>query len=156
MIKDQRISPLVRAIFVWPWNDTRERNRKPKRKEIERFDWFIERIQTRVAYGWLSKHSGEKTSCPKNFLEINRYLALALYCNTIGQSNNAFSVLGCSLTGNEEAMLWSFHPWADKTNNEHLPKPFFKVIGHIIFCWEKIDVGHSWDIGLIHLLPGLL
>ena len=26
---------------------------------------------------------------------------------------------------NEEAMFWSFHPLADKTNNEHLPKPFF-------------------------------
>ena len=25
-------------------------------------------------------------------------------------------------------MFWSFHPLADKTNNEHLPKPFFKVI----------------------------
>ena len=25
---------------------------------------------------------------------------------------------------NEESMFWSIHPWADKTNNEHLPKPF--------------------------------
>ena len=30
---------------------TREQNRKNKRTEIERFDWFIERIQTRVAFG---------------------------------------------------------------------------------------------------------
>ena len=28
---------------------TRERNRNNKRTEIERFDWFIEGIQTRVA-----------------------------------------------------------------------------------------------------------
>jgi len=28
---------------------TRERNRNNKRTEIERFDWFIERIQMRVA-----------------------------------------------------------------------------------------------------------
>ena len=28
---------------------------------------------------------------------------------------------------NEEAMFWSFHPLTDKTNNENLPKPFFKV-----------------------------
>ena len=28
---------------------TREQNRNNKRTEIERFDWFIERIQTRVA-----------------------------------------------------------------------------------------------------------
>ena len=40
---------------------TREQNRNNKRMEIERFDWFIERIQTRVAFGWLSERSGEKT-----------------------------------------------------------------------------------------------
>ena len=44
---------------------TREQNRNNKRTEIERFDWFIERIQTRVAFGWLSERSGEKTSCPR-------------------------------------------------------------------------------------------
>ena len=48
---------------------TREQNRNNKRTEIERFGWFIERTQTRVAFGWLSNHSGEKISCPKNFLE---------------------------------------------------------------------------------------
>ena len=46
---------------------TREQNRNKKRAEIERFDWFIERIQTRVAFGWLSERSGEKTSCPRTF-----------------------------------------------------------------------------------------
>ena len=44
-------------------------------------------------FGWLSERSA-KSSCPKNFLEINRYFALTSYCNTIGQSNNAFSILG--------------------------------------------------------------
>ena len=39
---------------------TREQNRNNKRTEIERFDWFIERIQTRVAFGWLSERSDEK------------------------------------------------------------------------------------------------
>ena len=79
---------------------TREQNRNNKRTEIQRFDWFIERTQTRVAFGWLSERSGEKTLCPKNFIEINRYFALTSYCNTIGQSNNAFSILGFSLAGN--------------------------------------------------------
>ena len=37
---------------------TREQNRKNRRTEIERFDWFIERIQTRVAFGWLTERSG--------------------------------------------------------------------------------------------------
>ena len=34
-----------------------------------------------------------------NFLEINRYFTLTSYCNTIGQSNNAFSILEFSLAG---------------------------------------------------------
>ena len=46
---------------------TREQNRNNKRREIERFDWFIERIQTCVAFGWLSERSGKKTSCPRTF-----------------------------------------------------------------------------------------
>ena len=32
---------------------TREQNRNNKRTKIERFYWFIERIQTPVAFGWL-------------------------------------------------------------------------------------------------------
>ena len=39
---------------------TREQRRKNKRTEIERFDWFIERIQTRVVFSWLSERSGKK------------------------------------------------------------------------------------------------
>ena len=34
---------------------TRKQSRNNKRTEIERFDWLIERIQTRVAFGWLSE-----------------------------------------------------------------------------------------------------
>ena len=47
---------------------------------------------------------------PENFLEINRYFALTSYCNTIGQSNNAFSILGFSLAGNRRghALIFSF------------------------------------------------
>ena len=66
-----------KAIFVWPWNENARKNRNNKRTETERFDWFIKRIQTRVA---------------ENFLEINRYFAMTSYGNTIDQSNNAFSI----------------------------------------------------------------
>ena len=38
---------------------TREQSSNDKQTEIQRFDWFIERIQTRVAFGWLSERSGE-------------------------------------------------------------------------------------------------
>ena len=44
---------------------TREQNRNDKQTEIERLDWFIERIQIRVAFGWVSERSGEKTPCPR-------------------------------------------------------------------------------------------
>ena len=44
---------------------TREQNRNNKRKEIERFDWFLKRIQTRVRFDWLKERSGEKTLCPR-------------------------------------------------------------------------------------------
>ena len=77
---------------------TREQNRNIKLTEIERFDWFIERIQTRVAFGSLHDNS----------LEINRYFALTKYCNTIGQSNNAFSTLGFSLAGKRRGHLLIF------------------------------------------------
>ena len=39
---------------------TREQNRNNKRTKIERFDWFIERIQRCVAFGWLSERSRKK------------------------------------------------------------------------------------------------
>ena len=60
--------------------------------EIERFDWFIKWTQTRVAFGWLDEHSGEKTFKPGKVLEINPYFALTSCCNTIDQSNNAFLI----------------------------------------------------------------
>ena len=73
---------------------TSEQNRKSKRTH-RATDWFIERIQMRLAFGWLSERYAEKKTFSQNkFLEINRYFALTSCCNTIGQSNNAFSILG--------------------------------------------------------------
>ena len=77
---------------------------------MEPSDWFIERIQTRMTFGWLSERSAEKTSCLNNFLEINQYFALMPYCNTIGQSNNAFSILGFSLVGKRRVYVLIFSP----------------------------------------------
>ena len=78
---------------------TREQNRNNARTEIERFDWFIERIQTRVAFGKKKK---------KNFMPINRNFALMSYCNLIGQSNSAFSILGFSLAGKRKVRVLIF------------------------------------------------
>ena len=46
---------------------TREQNRNNKRTEIERFDWFVKRIQTRVGFGWLSERSAEKLHARRTF-----------------------------------------------------------------------------------------
>ena len=92
------------------WQDTsftREQNRNNKRTEIERFGWFIERIQTRVAFGWLSETRVKKRHA-QNFLEINRYFALTSHCNSIEQSNNAFSMLGFSLAGKRRVHVFIF------------------------------------------------
>ena len=117
-----------RAIFLWPWNKN-ARTKQKQEKNLNRAIWLVYRTDTNALGFWLIKRTqGWKYSMPEIFLEINRYFALTLYCNTIGQTNNAFSILGFLWRENEEAMFWYFHPLADKTNNEHLPKPFFKVI----------------------------
>ena len=104
---------------------TREQNRNNKRTEIERFDWFIERIQTRVAFGWLSERLGETTSCP----ELSRNL-LILRFDFILQHN--WPIEQCLLhirvwRENEESMFSSLNPLADKINNEHLTKPVSRL-----------------------------
>ena len=48
------IQPRLEQFSYDPEMKTREQNRNNKRTEIERFDWFIEWIQTRVAFDWLS------------------------------------------------------------------------------------------------------
>ena len=84
---------------------TYEQNRNNKRTEIEQFDWFIERIQTRVAFGWLSERSGEKKFMPENFLEINRYFTFTSYCNTIGKRTVPSPYKGFLWRENEESMF---------------------------------------------------
>ena len=118
----------VRAIFVWPWNK-KARTKKKQQTNGNRAIWLVYGTDTNARGFWLVKRTlGWKIFMPENFLEINRYLALTSYCNTIGQSNNTFSILGLSLAGKLKGHIWSFRPLADKTNNEHLPKPFFNVI----------------------------
>ena len=71
---------------------------------------------------------------PENFLENNNQSILCFdaYCDTI-LANRAIPfparirVFFGGKTKRTPCFL-SFHPLADKTNNEHLPKPFFKVV----------------------------
>ena len=124
---------------------TREQNRNNKRTEIERFDWFIERIQTRVAFGWLSERSGEKTSCPRTF---SKSIDNSLWRYATTRLANRTSLLHLRVLFGRKRKRPCFHPWADKTNNEHLPKPFFKVIRKLLYLpCKKIYYCRStgWD-----------
>ena len=118
---------------------TREQNRNNKRTEIEQFDWFIERIQTRVAFGWLSEHLRKKTSCPKNFLEINGSFDLTSCCNTIGQSNNAFPILGFSLAGKWRVLVLIFSFIGLRNRWRTLTETIFQ--GH-----TKVALIHDYDV----------
>ena len=81
-----------RAIFVWPWNEN-ARTKQKQQTNGNRAIWLVYRTDTNARGFWLVKRTlGWKNFMPENFLEINRYFALTSYCNTIGQSNNAFSI----------------------------------------------------------------
>ena len=71
--------------------------------------WLVYRTDTNARGFWLVKRTlGWKNFMPENFLEINRYFALTSYCNTIGQLNNAFSILGFSLAGKRRVHVLIF------------------------------------------------
>ena len=74
---------------------------------------------------------------PENFPEINRYLALTSYCNTIGQSNNVFAGGKTKRPCFDLLIHWLIH----KTSKEHLPKPFFKVIRKSLYVGFEIING---------------
>ena len=77
--------------------------------EIERIDWFIEQIQMRVAFGWLREHSAEKNLHDRELAGNQLILCCAMsYCNMIGQSNNALSILGFSLAGKRRGPVLIF------------------------------------------------
>ena len=80
-----------------------------------------------TVWNTLSERSGEKTSCQRTFYNQS-ILSFDVILQHDWPIEQCLLHIGVFHGGNEEAMFWSFHPLADKTNNEHLPKPFFKVI----------------------------
>ena len=97
-----------KAIFVRPWNEN-GRTKQKQQTNGNRAIWLVYRTDTNARGFWLVRRKlGWKTSCPKSFLEINRYFALTSYCNTTGQSNNAFSILGLSVAGKRRVHVLIF------------------------------------------------
>ena len=99
---------VLEPIFVWTWNE----NARIKQKQQTNGNRAISldyRTDTNARGLWLVKRALRwKNVMPENFLEINRYFALTSYCNTIGQSNNAFSILGFSLAGKRRVHVLTF------------------------------------------------
>ena len=106
---------------------TREQNENNKRREIKRFDWFIERIQTRVAFGWLSERSGEKLP-----LELSRNQS-KLYFDVILQ--HGWPIEQCLLH------IWVF--FGGKT------KRFFNVIRKSLYDKYSLAVAFNKAIWVI-------
>ena len=102
------LEQVVKAIFVWPWNEN-ARAKQKQQTNRNRAIWLVYRTDTNAHGFWLAKWTlGWKNVMCENFLEINRYFALKSYCNTIGQSNNAFSILRVSLAGKRKVHILIF------------------------------------------------
>ena len=83
-------------------------------------DLLVHRTVTNARGFWLVKRT--LGWMPKKFLEINRYFTLTsyMYCNTIGQSNNAFSILRFFGGKTKRPCLDLFIHWQIKqTTNTH-------------------------------------
>ena len=125
------VSNFYWAFFVWwPWNEntqTKQKQQTNKNKAI----WLVYRTDTNAPGFWLVKRTlGWKNFMPENFLEINRsWLRFDVISQRDWPIEQCLLHIRIFLAGKHwESMFWFFHPLADKTNNEHLPKPFFKVI----------------------------
>ena len=103
---------------------TRERNRNN------------ERIQTRVAFGWLSDRPRVKKLHAWELLES---IDTSLWRHTATDWSIEQCLLHIRVFFGGKTKRPCFVPLADKTNNEHLPKPFFKVIRKSLY-----DMWVSW------------
>ena len=118
----------LRAIFAWPWNGN-ARTKQKQQTNGNRAIWLVYRTDTNARGLWLVKRTlGWKNFMPENFLQIKRYFAWRHTATRLANQTTPSPYKGFLWRENEESMFWSFHPFADKTNNEPLPKPFFKVI----------------------------
>ena len=101
--------PEIRGIFLWPWNGNARTKQKQQTDRIRSMIWLVcGKDETRVAIGWLGEFSGEKLHARERSRNQSIYFALMLYCNKIGQSNNAFSTFGFSLAGERRVHVLIF------------------------------------------------
>lgn len=95
---------------------------------------------------WLVKRMlGWKNFMPKNFLENNQYFALRSCCNTIGQLNNSFSILGFSLAGKWTLTETIFQVHKKSSNSS---------CSGILYCFSPILIQTNYIAALtVHVSP---
>ena len=98
----------------------REQNRNNKRTEIERFDWFIERIQKRVAFGERSSETKLHAQELSRNQPILRFDVILQHDWPIEQCFLRINVFFGGKTKRPCFDLFIY--WL--ITNEHLPKPF--------------------------------
>ena len=107
---------VIRAFFVWPWNES-ARTKQKQQTNGNRSIWLVcQRTDTNARGFWLFKRTlGWKNVMPEDLSRNQSIFALTSYCNTIGQSNNGFSILGISLAGKQRVhVLILFIHWLIK------------------------------------------
>ena len=78
-------SRILRAIFVWPWNEN-ARTKQKQKTNGNRVIWLVYRTDTNALGFSLVKLTLKwKNFMPENFLEINWFFTLTSYCNLILQ-----------------------------------------------------------------------
>ena len=81
---------------------------------------------------------GYKNFVPEELSRNQSILRFDGYTTTrLANRTTSFTYEGFLWRENEESMFWSFHPLADKTSNDHLPKPFIKVTRKSLILQRK-------------------
>ena len=123
---------VVRAIFVWPWNEN-ARTKQKQQTNGNKAIWLVYRTDTNARGFWLVKRTlGWKNFMPEE-LSRNRFDVILQHDWSIEQCLLHIRVF---FGGKMTSPFCSFNPLADKTNNKHLRKPFFKVIRKSLYANE--------------------
>ena len=133
-----RIEATFGPIFIWSWNENGRTKQKQKTNGIERFDWFIERIQTRVAFGWLSECWGEKKLHARELSRNQSILRFDVILQHDWPIEQCLLHIRVFFGGKTKRPCFDlFIHWLIKQITNTYQKPFFKVI------WKSL-YWHIW------------